>query len=88
MLLEHKGGEGTLESGPKKFVVLLEIEAYAKDGSEVLDSELWEEIEVEAEKEDEAIDKALAEFQKRPNEKRKPTGYGEIKKKNLVNRLV
>jgi hypothetical protein len=60
----------------KKFKVGVEMEAYGKDGKEVVDGNLWEEVEVEALNREEAQEKIMEmDFGNR-----KPSGYMEFEK--------
>ena len=59
----------------KKFKVYIEMEAYGKDGEEIIDSDLCEDLEIEALNDKEVIDIV---FNKMDFGNRIPNGYSEI----------
>jgi len=69
------------EKPKKKFKVGIEMEVGGKDGSEVVDGDLWETVEVEAVDEDEARDIV---FNKMDFGNRRPNGYSEVEEIKTV----
>jgi len=73
MTIEN-AGVGSPEKN-KKFKVGIEMECYGKDGQEITDGNLWENVEVEAVNEDEARNIV---FNKMDFGNRIPNGYSEV----------
>ena len=79
MKLDKMGQRSPEKEPSKKFKVGIEMEGYGKNGDEIEGSDLWEEVVVEADSEDEAIDII---FNQMDFGNRIPNGYSEIEEIN------